>query len=256
MWRHRRHSKSIARFPDRSLWFSKGADTCRSTKNPRSLFGRLLGSSQHPSHSLAQVSTRNIMRQTSSVGRASRRYSRGTGHRRWAIVIIGVLAMPVLAAIWAHPWFVTQDGSIYLYNTSIILESLKSNNPFQDYYTVHWVPLPYWGAYFLLGALMSLFSERLADHLMITIASLGLLACILWLRHRIAGWNGMAFVVPLAVILSLNLLWLLGLYNFLLGACCYVVALGVWWAGRDDSGPRRAVLLAGLLIAGCLCHLF
>src|SRR5262249_15672672 len=184
----------------------------------------------------------------------TRRHSMESAPRRWALLTIAILVTPVVAAIWVYPWFVTQDGSIYLYNTHIILESLKSNNPFQDYYSVRWVPLPYWGAYLLLGVLMSIFPDRIADHIIISITSVGFLGCILWLRHRAAGWNGMALIVPFAVILSINLLWLLGFYNFLLGACCYAAALGIWWSGRDKPGPRRALLLAGLLIAGYFCH--
>src|SRR5215470_16976377 len=147
---------------------------------------------------------------------AGRQYLTGSALRRWALLTIAILVTPIIAAIWVHRWFVTQDGSIYLYNAHIILESLKSNSPFQDYYGVRWVPVPYWGAYLLLGALMSIFAERIADHIMISITSIGFVGCILWLRHRVAGWNGMALVAPFAVILSVNLLWLLGFYNFLL----------------------------------------
>jgi len=64
----------------------------------------------------------------------------------------------------------------------------------------------------------------------------------------------MVLVVPLAVILSINTLWLIGLYNFLFGACCYLITLGLWWSWKDDLGPRRSLLLAGLLVAGYLCH--
>jgi hypothetical protein len=157
-------------------------------------------------------------------------------------------------AIWSHPFFVTQDGSIYLYNTHIILQSLKSNNPFRDYYSVRWLPLPYWGVYILLAALMSVFPERIADHLIVSITSVGFLVCVLWLRRKISGWDRMTLVVPLAVILSINTLWIIGLYNFIFGAGCYVITLGFWWSRKDDLGLKPAIGLAGLLICGYLCH--
>jgi hypothetical protein len=59
----------------------------------------------------------------------------------------------------------------------------------------------------------------------------------------------------LAVLLSLNLLWLLGFYGFLLGAALYPVILGVWWSGRDRPTARRAAGLMGLIVAGYFCHL-
>jgi hypothetical protein len=174
--------------------------------------------------------------------------------RFWALLIVGILVTPIVAAIWSHPWFVTQDGPIYLYNSHIILESLKSNNPFREYYWVRPVPVPYWGAYLFLTALMSVVPERIADHLMVTITSVGLMTCILWLSWKVAGWDGMALVAPFAVILSLNILWLSGLYNFIFGAGCYLITLGVWWSSRDDLGLKRALQMAVLLIANFLCH--
>jgi len=230
---------------NRNITFSGLARTSVKTTNPtlKALSSR------------AQAVTEVIMLKVSRLeAGASRQYLTGSAPRRWAVLTMVILVTPIIAAIWVHRWFVTQDGSIYLYNTHIILESLKSNNPFHDYYSVRWVPVPYWGAYLLLGALMSILPDRIADLIIISITSVGFLGCILWLRHRVAGWNGMALVAPFAVILSINLLWLLGFYNFLLGACCYAAALGVWWSGRDKPGPRRALLLAGLLIAGYFCH--
>ena len=174
--------------------------------------------------------------------------------RSWALLTSCILVAPILLAIWWHPFFVTQDGSIYLYNSHIILQSLKPNNPFRDHYSVRWLPLPYWGVYIILAALMSVFPERIADHLIVSITSVGLFVCILWLRRRVLGWDGTTLVVPLAVILSINTLWLIGLYNFLFGAGCYLVTLGVWWSCKDVLGLKPAILLAGLLICGYLCH--
>jgi hypothetical protein len=65
----------------------------------------------------------------------------------------------------------------------------------------------------------------------------------------------MAIVAPLAVILSINVLWLFGLYSFLLGVGLYLVTLAIWWAERDRLGAKRAALLAALLIVGYFCHL-
>src|SRR5262249_15735176 len=169
--------------------------------------------------------------------------------RFWGLLAFGVLSTPVLAAVWSHRWFVTQDGAIYLYNTQIITSSLRSNNPFADYYSVRWLPVPYWGVYALLGAITSVFRERVSDHLMLTITSVGFFASLLWLRGKVRGWNGMALAAPLAALVSFNMLWLMGFYNFLLGALLYAITLGVWWSGRDEFGPKRALCLGILLIA-------
>ena len=103
--------------------------------------------------------------------------------------------------------------------------------------------------------LMSVLSARTADRVMMTITFVGFTSSIVWLRWRVAGWRGMALVVPLAVVLALNWMWLLGFYNFLLGACLFPVTLGFWWAERERMGLGQALILAGLLVFGYFCHL-
>jgi hypothetical protein len=171
------------------------------------------------------------------------------------LVVFGLLALPVLAVIWCVPWFVSQDGPLHLYNAHIMIELLKSHSPLQEIYAVRWSPLPYWGAHMTLTALMSFLSDRAADRIMLTVTSIGFAGSMLWLRWRVAGWEGMAVAAPLAVLVSLNVLWLLGLYSFLLGSCLFVITLGAWWSGRDCMGAKRALIIAGLLVLGYFSHL-
>jgi hypothetical protein len=174
---------------------------------------------------------------------------------RWGLIVFGVLVLPVLAAIWCVPWFVTQDGPLHLYNAHIMLELLKPHSPLQEVYAVRWNPLPYWGAHITLTALMSFLSDRAADRVMLTLTSVGFAGSMLWLRWRVAGWEGMAIAAPLAVLVSLNVLWLLGLYSFLLGSCLFIITLGAWWSGREIMGIRHAATIAGLLLLGYFSHL-
>jgi len=175
--------------------------------------------------------------------------------RRWGLIVFALFAIPALAAIWFVPFFVSQDGPLHLLNAHITLELFKQPAAFDNLYAVHWHPLPYWAGHLFLTGLMSLVSERIADRILLTLTSIGLASALVWLRWRVAGWQGMAFVAPLAVTLSLNMLWLLGLYSFLLGACVMFVTLGVWWAWRDRMGAPQALGLALLLVAGYLSHL-
>jgi hypothetical protein len=175
--------------------------------------------------------------------------------RRRGLSVFGILILPVLIAIWFVPWLVTQDGPLHLLNAHIMGELLKSHSPFGELYSVRWDPLPYWGAHMCLTGLMSLLSDRTADRILLTITSVGLASAIVWLRWRVAGWEGMAIIAPLAVILSLNMLWLLGLYSFLMGACLMLVTLGAWWGWRERMGPAQASVIAALLVLGYLSHL-
>jgi hypothetical protein len=171
------------------------------------------------------------------------------------MIVFGLLTLPVMVVIWCVPWFVTQDGPLHLYNAHIMIELLKSESPLQEIYAIRWDPLPYWGAHITLAALMTFLSDRVADKLMLTLTSIGFAGSMLWLRWRVAGCEGMAIAAPLAVLVSLNVLWLLGLYSFLLGSSLFIVTLGVWWSGRENMGAKRALIIAGLLVLGYFSHL-
>ena len=175
--------------------------------------------------------------------------------RRRGLIVFGVLILPVLIAIWFVPWLVTQDGPLHLLNAHIMVELLKPQSPMGELYSVRWDPMPYWAAHMCLTGLMSLLSDRTADRILLTLTSVGLASALVWLRWRVAGWEGMAIVAPLAVILSLNMLWLLGLYSFLMGAGLMLVTLGVWWGWRDRLGPVQAFVIAMLLVIGYSSHL-
>jgi hypothetical protein len=175
--------------------------------------------------------------------------------RRRGLILFALLALPVLAAIWLVPYFVTQDGPLHVLNAHITLELMKQHSAFNDLYTVHWSPLPYWAGHLFLTGLLSFASERIADRTLVTLTSVGLAGAIVWLRWRVAGWQAMAVMVPLALTLSLNMLWLLGLYGFLIGAGVMLITLGVWWAWRDRMGVAQAAILALLLVVGYLSHL-
>lgn len=175
--------------------------------------------------------------------------------RRWGLIIFAVLAVAALAAIWFVPYFVTQDGPLHLLNAHITVELFKQPAAFDNLYAVHWHPLPYWAGHLFLTGMMSLVSERVADRTLLTLTSVGLASVIVWLRWRVAGWQGMWIIAPLALTLALNLLWLLGLYSFLLGAGVMLTTLGVWWAWRDRMGLAPALCLALLLVIGYLSHL-
>jgi hypothetical protein len=181
--------------------------------------------------------------------------SDSSASRRWGLTVFVLLVIPALAAIWCVPYFITQDGPLHLLNAHITLELLKQHSAFGNLYTMHWSPLPYWAGHLCLTGLLSFVSERIADRTLVTLTSIGLASAIVWLRWRVAGWQGMIVAAPLALIFSLNMLWLLGLYGFLIGAGVMLITLGVWWAWRDRMGAAQAAVLALLLIAGYLSHL-
>ena len=174
---------------------------------------------------------------------------------RPAIISFVVFVLPTVAAIWCVPWFVTQDGPSHLYNAYLMSELLKGHSPAQEFYTLNWMPLPNVAGHWLLVALLQFVSPRTADRILMTLTSVGLAGALVWLRWRVAGRNGMAFIIPLATLIALNTMWLKGFYNFLLGVSLFSITLGYWWANRERMGLKQSAILAVLLILVYFSHL-
>lgn len=175
--------------------------------------------------------------------------------RRRGLWVFAIALAPALVAIWATPWFVTQDGPAHLYNAQIITRSFQSKSLLNDVYRVRWEPLPNWVGHLSLVGLLQVMSPRDANRVMTTLTLIGFAASIVWLRWRVVGWRGMPLAALLAVLLAINLPWLLGFTSFMLGACLFPITLGIWWHGRERLWPGRVVLLWGLLVFGYFNHL-
>ncbi|AGA25066.1 hypothetical protein [Singulisphaera acidiphila] len=175
--------------------------------------------------------------------------------RRWGLRVFVVALSPALIAIWATPWFVTQDGPAHLYNAQIITRSFETHSLFSDVYHVRWEPLPNWVGHLSLTLLLRVMPARVADRVMTTLTLIGFAASIVWLRWRVVGWRGMPLAALLAVLLAINLPWLLGFTSFMLGACLFPITLGIWWHGRERLWPGRVAVLWALMVLGYFNHL-
>ena len=175
--------------------------------------------------------------------------------KRTTLLFFLALAAPLLTAIWFFPWFVTQDGPLHVYNAHLLSALSDEHSLFNNYYAPRGGLLPYVGVYKLLAGLMSIVPARAADRVLMTLTSIGFAGSILWLRWRVAGSEGMSMVAPLALTIAISRLWLLGLYQFLLGACLFALTLGFWWMWRNDLKPWRAAIIAILLALGYFFHL-
>ena len=182
------------------------------------------------------------------------------GDRSWqasrgGLLALGLALLAPLAAVWAVPWFVTQDGPAHIYNAQILAESFDASSPSRAIYTIAWKPIPNWMGQLILAGLVSRLPAWNADRIMTTVTLAGLAAATLWLRWRVAGGKGLVVAAVFSALLAMNLMWLLGFTNFLLGSCLFPITLGVWWQGRYRLTARRIAGLSGLLCLGYFCHL-
>jgi hypothetical protein len=184
-----------------------------------------------------------------------------SGRIRGATVLIIALA-PVVAAIWAIPWFITQDSPAHVYNAEILARSFDKGSPFAGIFAIRWQPIPNWVGHILLAGLLRMAPAWAADRIMTSVTLVGFAASVFWLRLRIGdsdsadrGETSQWPAALLAALLAMNITWLLGFTSFTLGLCLFPITLGFWWPRRDRFGPGGIAGLWLLLVFGYFCHL-
>ncbi len=189
-----------------------------------------------------------------------------------------VLALaPALTAVWAVPWFVTQDSPAHVYNAEILARWFDRDSPFEAIFAVRWEPIPNWFGHVLLALLTRILPAQVAERIVTTSTLAGFAAAVYWLRLQVAGTPDLAVgsmqggrkrssspgpvaghlpaSALLAALLAMNLTWLLGFTSFTMGACLFPLTLGYWWPRRDRLRARDVLVLWGLFILGYFCHL-
>jgi hypothetical protein len=184
-----------------------------------------------------------------------------SGRIRGTMALIVALA-PAVAAIWAVPWFITQDTPAHVYNAEVLARSFDRESPFAGIFAIRWQPIPNWVGHILLAGLLRLVPAWAADRIMTSATLVGFAASAFWLRLRIAktgatarGAMGHWPAALLAALLAMNITWLFGFTSFTLGVCLFPVTLGFWWPRRDRVGPGGIAGLWLLLVLGYFCHL-
>ncbi|HEV2765551.1 MAG TPA: hypothetical protein VGV38_21385 [Pyrinomonadaceae bacterium] len=172
--------------------------------------------------------------------------------RAWLALV--ALSVPVLVAVWALRWFVTQDGPAHTHNAEIMFELLRDNAQLAKFYAIRWQPVPNLSGHLLLMGLVAVFPPRVADQLLMTLTAFGFAAAVVWLRRQVRGDQNLWVAAPLGVALGLNWLWLMGFYNFMLGSTLFCLTLGAWWKRRERFGAAQAAWLSVLLVACYMSH--
>ena len=103
------------------------------------------------------------------------------------LAVLVVALAPALAAIWAVPWFVTQDAPAHVYNAEILARSFEPASPFGGFFAIRWQPIPNWVGHIVLAALVRVLPAWAADRIMTSVTLAGFAASVFWLRLRVAG---------------------------------------------------------------------
>ncbi|HEX6278579.1 MAG TPA: hypothetical protein VFZ49_01070 [Pyrinomonadaceae bacterium] len=167
------------------------------------------------------------------------------------LLVVAAVCLP----IWFFDNFYNGDGPTHLQSAWVMTELAKGESPAGSFYTVNSAVVPNSLGHWLLAAMLFVVPAGVASKLMAS----GLFCCwvgaVAWLRKTVSGNRGLVISILFAGLLGLNRIWLVGLFNFLIGAIVVILALGllVRWEGKLDL--RRTLVLATCLAAAFLSHL-
>lgn len=157
--------------------------------------------------------------------------------------------------IWSVPQYFDQDGSPHLYNAYLILELLKNNPSFTQFYALNPVPIPNLTGHWLLAGLLLLFSPATVTKLIVSFTFAAFVAAIGWLRRQTAGDGELKTSLLYGTVLAFNWMWFLGFYNFIIGMIGFTFTLGLFWQWRENMNFRRSFVLSVLFVIVFLSHL-
>lgn len=167
------------------------------------------------------------------------------------LLVVGFCTSP----IWLGGYFINQDGAAHA-NNSWIMSGLAVGDPhFTELYEFNLLTLPNSIGHWLLAGLLLIFSPYTASKIMVLGIFAGSVASAGYLRYKTVGQNGLHTAILIGAAVSLNWLWLIGLYNFYIGLIIVFFAIGFFESWREDLTFRRTVALAFIFLLAYFSHL-
>ncbi|HEY0458459.1 MAG TPA: hypothetical protein VGC97_04855 [Pyrinomonadaceae bacterium] len=157
--------------------------------------------------------------------------------------------------VWAVRYFINQDGSAHLYSSFLMLELLKGNPAANELFAFNSLSLPNSSGHWLMVLLLNFLSPFAVTKIIVTLTFAGFVASIGWLRLKTAGTEGLKTSFLIGAAIGFNWLWLVGFYNFLLGVCCFVFTVGLFYGCREKMNFPRALVLASLFLLAYFSHI-
>ena len=159
------------------------------------------------------------------------------------------------APIWANEYFINQDGSAHLYTSYLMLEILKSNANVADFYAFNSFSIPNSSGHWLMVWLLLLFQPLILTKLMMTLVFSGFVASIGWLRRQAVGAEGIKTSILIGAALGFNWLWFVGFYNFLIGVCCFILTVGLFFKWRENLNIWKTLIFSCLFLLTYFSHI-
>jgi hypothetical protein len=167
------------------------------------------------------------------------------------VLLIVFCCLPV----WSVEYFINQDGSAHLNSAFLMLELLRGNSQIADVYTFNSISVPNSSGHWLMVLLLNIFSPYIVTKIMVTLTFAAFVGAVGWLRLKTFGKEGLKTSFLIGAAIGFNWLWLVGFYNFLIGACCFVFTTGLFFRWREKMNLRRAIFLSLLFLIAYFSHI-
>ncbi|MFW5657133.1 MAG: hypothetical protein ACOC0C_05900 [Bacteroidota bacterium] len=168
--------------------------------------------------------------------------------------VFTILALLQLVPYFAISLIPSMDGPQHLHNSQVIVQLLKGNPVFQEFYIINPVLVGYWTGHFLLTAFNFIFPATLAESLMISTYLLGLAYSF---RYLVVAINPKpSYLTVLIIPFSYTFYFLLGYYSFSLAFIFMFLAFGYYYKNRNNLGFKNLLVLFLLITGTFLSHGF
>ena len=165
-----------------------------------------------------------------------------------------ILVLLQTSVFWLFPMIPTSDGPVHLYNALILKNYfLPESAPLREFFVLNLLPNPNWLIQPILSLLLFVFSPNTAEKILATGYLIGFpYAFRFALRQMRPSSEFLAF---LALPLTTQWLFFLGLYNFFYGTLLYLMILG--YSEKYCRSPARhhTFILSCLMALLSLTHL-
>ena len=161
--------------------------------------------------------------------------------------------MLACAPIWSVSYFFSADGPAHLHSASLIIPLLSGQA--SETYSLNSVVVPNSLGHWLMAVLLSFLHPYTVSKIIATLTYCGFVASASWLRYSVYGLNGLGLGIIGSAVLSFDRIWLVGLYNFVIGTSVFLVILGFVFRWEGKVTGKRAVLLAILFVFAFFSHM-
>lgn len=166
----------------------------------------------------------------------------------WTLVFLHLF--PILS----NQYFLTGDGPSHVYNAKVVLDFVQGNNWdfYSDYYTFNYYPEPNWASHFLLAGLLLVFSDFLAEKVLLIFYVLAFAYCWRLLIRQINPEN--RFIALLGLPFIFHRTFQMGFYNYSLSFVLLFWILAYWLKHREDLTGKHMMMLATSFLLLYFCH--